>query len=175
MPYCCPGSEVRSGRLVGDHRKARVIQKATASNPGLQKSNKNEARLHFRLDRFSVSLCTANKTPSPRSVEGKQIVPLKYTVLMRFLRQSFFFPFSGRRKNSALPFFRDLISLCFPLLFLYFFSSNTAESIKKIVDKSSIKFIHAVKLDTKTGKTEDRILVRSSGSVFHGPAMLRSL
>lgn len=51
----------------------------------------------------------------------------------------------------------------FLLLFLTFISSNSAESIKKIVDKSSIKFIHAVKLDTKTGKTEDRILVRSSG------------
>ncbi len=36
---------------------------------------------------------------------------------------------------------------------------SSAESIKKIVDKSSIKFIHGIKLDIKSGKTEDRILV----------------
>lgn len=63
-----------------------------------------------------------------------------------------------------LPSFRDLISVCFPLLFLFSSCFHSAESIKKIVDKSSIKFIHAVKLDTKTGKTEDRVLVRSAGS-----------
>lgn len=40
------------------------------------------------------------------------------------------------------------------------FCFSFTESIKKIVDKSSIKFIHGVKLDTKIGKTEDRILVR---------------
>lgn len=39
------------------------------------------------------------------------------------------------------------------------FCFSFTESIKKIVDKSSIKFIHGVKLDTKIGKTEDRILV----------------
>lgn len=33
------------------------------------------------------------------------------------------------------------------------------ESIRKIIDKSSIKFICSIKLDTKNGKTEDRILV----------------
>lgn len=33
------------------------------------------------------------------------------------------------------------------------------ESIRKIVDKSSIKFIRGIKLDTKNGKSEDRILV----------------
>ncbi|KAM3620063.1 uncharacterized protein V6R79_017685 [Siganus canaliculatus] len=38
-------------------------------------------------------------------------------------------------------------------------SHNPRESIKKIVDKSSIKFIYGIKLDTKNGKTEDRILV----------------
>lgn len=42
-------------------------------------------------------------------------------------------------------------------LFCFVFLST--ESIKKIVDKSSIKFVHGIKLDTKSGKTEDRILV----------------
>ena len=35
------------------------------------------------------------------------------------------------------------------------------ESIKKVLDKPSIKFVRGVKLDTKNGKSEDRILVRS--------------
>lgn len=70
---------------------------------------------------------------------------------------------SGRGNNrlcaSFLPSFSFLyVSSPFSL------RPNSAESVKKIVDKSSIKFIHAVKLDTKTGKTEDRVLVRSSGS-----------
>lgn len=36
---------------------------------------------------------------------------------------------------------------------------SSTESVKKIIEKSSVKFIHGVKLDTKIGKSEDRILV----------------
>ncbi|TKS75065.1 Capping protein [Collichthys lucidus] len=43
---------------------------------------------------------------------------------------------------------------------------ETGESIKKIVDKSSIKFVHGVKLDTKSGKTEDRILVLTTWRLY---------
>lgn len=43
----------------------------------------------------------------------------------------------------------------------------STESIKKIVDKSSIKFLHGIKLDTKIGKTEDRILVRCRYESVH--------
>lgn len=35
------------------------------------------------------------------------------------------------------------------------------ESIRKIIDKSPTKFIRGIKLDTKNGKSEDRILVSS--------------
>uniref|UniRef100_A0A8C5ES93 Capping protein, Arp2/3 and myosin-I linker protein 3-like n=1 Tax=Gouania willdenowi TaxID=441366 RepID=A0A8C5ES93_GOUWI len=44
-------------------------------------------------------------------------------------------------------------------IYTAFFLYVTQKSIKKIVDKSAIKFIRGVKLDTKNGKTEDRILV----------------
>ncbi|XP_036969838.1 capping protein, Arp2/3 and myosin-I linker protein 3-like isoform X2 [Acanthopagrus latus] len=40
------------------------------------------------------------------------------------------------------------------------------ESIKKIVDKSSIKFIHGIKVDTKSGKTEDRVLVLTTWRLY---------
>lgn len=36
---------------------------------------------------------------------------------------------------------------------------SSTESVKKTIEKSSVKFIHGVKLDTKIGKSEDRILV----------------
>ncbi|XP_068175514.1 capping protein, Arp2/3 and myosin-I linker protein 3-like isoform X2 [Antennarius striatus] len=45
-------------------------------------------------------------------------------------------------------------------------SKDITESIKKIVDKSSIKFIHGIKLDTKAGKTEDRILVLTTWRLY---------
>ncbi|XP_056271297.1 capping protein, Arp2/3 and myosin-I linker protein 3-like isoform X3 [Pseudoliparis swirei] len=45
-------------------------------------------------------------------------------------------------------------------------SKDITESIRKIVDKSSIKFIHGVKLDTKSGKTEDRILVLTTWRLY---------
>ena len=64
--------------------------------------------------------------------------------------------------------------LCVYSLTLYFYvlCFSSTESIRKIIDKSSIKFIHGIKLDTKNGKTEDRILVSSARSlraVFNGP------
>uniref|UniRef100_H3DJT8 Capping protein regulator and myosin 1 linker 3 n=1 Tax=Tetraodon nigroviridis TaxID=99883 RepID=H3DJT8_TETNG len=40
------------------------------------------------------------------------------------------------------------------------------ESVKKTIEKSSIKFIHGVKLDTKTGKSEDRILVLTTWRLY---------
>uniref|UniRef100_A0A673VVZ9 Capping protein, Arp2/3 and myosin-I linker protein 3-like n=1 Tax=Salmo trutta TaxID=8032 RepID=A0A673VVZ9_SALTR len=40
------------------------------------------------------------------------------------------------------------------------------ESIRKIVDKSSIKFIRGIKLDTKNGKSEDRILVLTTWRLY---------
>ncbi|KAE8294530.1 Capping protein, Arp2/3 and myosin-I linker protein 3 [Larimichthys crocea] len=45
-------------------------------------------------------------------------------------------------------------------------SKDITESIKKIVDKSSIKFVHGIKLDTKSGKTEDRILVLTTWRLY---------
>ncbi|CAN9500667.1 unnamed protein product [Ophioblennius macclurei] len=45
-------------------------------------------------------------------------------------------------------------------------SKEITESIKKIVDKSSIKFIRGIKLDTKNGKTEDRILVLTTWRLY---------
>ncbi|PWA14444.1 hypothetical protein CCH79_00011204 [Gambusia affinis] len=43
---------------------------------------------------------------------------------------------------------------------------GAAESIRKIIDKSSIKFICSIKLDTKNGKTEDRILVLATWRLY---------
>ncbi|XP_059196606.1 capping protein, Arp2/3 and myosin-I linker protein 3-like isoform X1 [Centropristis striata] len=45
-------------------------------------------------------------------------------------------------------------------------SKDITESIRKIIDKSSIKFIHGIKLDTKSGKTEDRILVLTTWRLY---------
>ncbi|KAM9762503.1 capping protein, Arp2/3 and myosin-I linker protein 3-like isoform 2-T2 [Menidia menidia] len=45
-------------------------------------------------------------------------------------------------------------------------SREMTESIKKIIDKSSIKFVCSIKLDTKNGKTEDRILVLSTWRIY---------
>ncbi|XP_028299914.1 capping protein, Arp2/3 and myosin-I linker protein 3-like isoform X2 [Gouania willdenowi] len=45
-------------------------------------------------------------------------------------------------------------------------TKEITESIKKIVDKSAIKFIRGVKLDTKNGKTEDRILVLTTWRLY---------
>ncbi|KAM6963029.1 capping protein, Arp2/3 and myosin-I linker protein 3-like [Aplochiton taeniatus] len=50
----------------------------------------------------------------------------------------------------------------------FFFSVNRdiTESIRKIIDKSSIKFIRGIKLDTKNGKSEDRILVLTTWRLY---------
>uniref|UniRef100_A0A8C4EZ40 Leucine-rich repeat-containing protein 16B n=1 Tax=Dicentrarchus labrax TaxID=13489 RepID=A0A8C4EZ40_DICLA len=66
---------------------------------------------------------------------------------------------------------RDTVarSLCVPTfltLFVYVLWLLSTESIRKIVDKSSIKFIHGIKLDTKNGKTEDRILVLTTWRLY---------
>ncbi|XP_008280204.1 leucine-rich repeat-containing protein 16B-like [Stegastes partitus] len=45
-------------------------------------------------------------------------------------------------------------------------TKDITESIRKIIDKSSIKFIRSIKLDTKNGKTEDRILVLTTWRLY---------
>uniref|UniRef100_A0A3B4VKS9 Capping protein, Arp2/3 and myosin-I linker protein 3-like n=1 Tax=Seriola dumerili TaxID=41447 RepID=A0A3B4VKS9_SERDU len=45
-------------------------------------------------------------------------------------------------------------------------NKDITESIRKIIDKSSIKFVRGIKLDTKNGKTEDRILVLTTWRLY---------
>ncbi|XP_034438683.1 capping protein, Arp2/3 and myosin-I linker protein 3-like isoform X2 [Hippoglossus hippoglossus] len=45
-------------------------------------------------------------------------------------------------------------------------SKDISESIRKIIDRSSIKFVCGIKLDTKNGKTEDRILVLTTWRLY---------
>uniref|UniRef100_UPI0037E9383E capping protein, Arp2/3 and myosin-I linker protein 3-like n=1 Tax=Semicossyphus pulcher TaxID=241346 RepID=UPI0037E9383E len=45
-------------------------------------------------------------------------------------------------------------------------SKDITESIKKTIDKSSIKFVYGIKLDTKNGRTEDRILVLTTWRLY---------
>ncbi|XP_044216864.1 capping protein, Arp2/3 and myosin-I linker protein 3-like isoform X1 [Thunnus albacares] len=45
-------------------------------------------------------------------------------------------------------------------------SKDITDSIRKIIDKSSIKFVRGIKLDTKNGKTEDRILVLTTWRLY---------
>ncbi|XP_041696261.1 capping protein, Arp2/3 and myosin-I linker protein 3 isoform X3 [Coregonus clupeaformis] len=45
-------------------------------------------------------------------------------------------------------------------------SRDITESIRKIIDKSSIKFIRGIKLETKNGKSEDRILVLTTWRLY---------
>ncbi|KAM7410361.1 hypothetical protein PAMA_001685 [Pampus argenteus] len=45
-------------------------------------------------------------------------------------------------------------------------SKDITDSIRKIIDKSSIKFVCGIKLDTKNGKTEDRILVLTTWRLY---------
>uniref|UniRef100_A0A1A8GPZ3 Leucine rich repeat containing 16B n=1 Tax=Nothobranchius korthausae TaxID=1143690 RepID=A0A1A8GPZ3_9TELE len=45
-------------------------------------------------------------------------------------------------------------------------TKDITESIRKIIDKSSVKFICSIKLDTKNGKTENRILVLSTWRLY---------
>lgn len=56
----------------------------------------------------------------------------------------------------------EMFALCVVCISVYLTMGMVfifTESIRKIVDKSSIKFIRGIKLDTKNGKSEDRILV----------------
>ncbi|XP_034555561.1 capping protein, Arp2/3 and myosin-I linker protein 3-like isoform X2 [Notolabrus celidotus] len=45
-------------------------------------------------------------------------------------------------------------------------TKDITESIKKTIDKSSIKFVCGIKLETKNGKTEDRILVLTTWRLY---------
>ncbi|XP_034036370.1 capping protein, Arp2/3 and myosin-I linker protein 3-like [Thalassophryne amazonica] len=45
-------------------------------------------------------------------------------------------------------------------------TKDMTESIRKIIDKSSIKFICGIRLDTKNGKTEDRVLVLTTWRLY---------
>ncbi|KAJ8387626.1 hypothetical protein AAFF_G00151760 [Aldrovandia affinis] len=45
-------------------------------------------------------------------------------------------------------------------------SREMTESIRKVLDKPSIKFVRSVKLDTKNGKSEDRILVLTTWRLY---------
>ncbi|CAB1332067.1 unnamed protein product [Coregonus sp. 'balchen'] len=63
----------------------------------------------------------------------------------------------GRRDMAS----KDITASCFVSV-----SRDITESIRKIVDKSSIKFIRGIKLDTKNGKSEDRILVLTTWRLY---------
>ncbi|XP_020348384.1 capping protein, Arp2/3 and myosin-I linker protein 3 isoform X3 [Oncorhynchus kisutch] len=63
----------------------------------------------------------------------------------------------GRRDMAS----KDVTASCFVSV-----SRDITESIRKIVDKSSIKFIRGIKLDTKNGKSEDRILVLTTWRLY---------
>ncbi|XP_029355872.1 capping protein, Arp2/3 and myosin-I linker protein 3-like isoform X2 [Echeneis naucrates] len=45
-------------------------------------------------------------------------------------------------------------------------NKDITESIRRIIDRSSIKFVRGIKLDTKNGKTEDRILVLTTWRLY---------
>lgn len=47
----------------------------------------------------------------------------------------------------------------FPLLFF------SPESIRKVLDKQAVKFVRAIKQDTRSGKSEDKILVRDADTL----------
>ncbi|KAL1022611.1 hypothetical protein UPYG_G00029860 [Umbra pygmaea] len=64
---------------------------------------------------------------------------------------------------------KDITAPCF-----FSVSRDITESIKKVVDKSSIKFIRGIKLDTKNGKSEDRILVLTTWRLYLLAAKLPS-
>ncbi|XP_037325813.2 capping protein, Arp2/3 and myosin-I linker protein 3-like isoform X1 [Pungitius pungitius] len=45
-------------------------------------------------------------------------------------------------------------------------SKEMTESIRRTIDKPSIKFLHGIKLDAKSGRTEDRILVLTTWRLY---------
>ncbi|KAJ7986465.1 hypothetical protein DPEC_G00340170 [Dallia pectoralis] len=56
---------------------------------------------------------------------------------------------------------KDTTASCFVSV-----TRDFTESIRKIIDKSSIKFIRGIKLDTKNGKSEDKILVLATWRLY---------
>lgn len=52
-------------------------------------------------------------------------------------------------------------------MFYLFFSLpfTSLESIRKVLDKQPVKFVRAIKQDTRSGKTEDRILVSDTNTL----------
>ncbi|XP_030228548.1 capping protein, Arp2/3 and myosin-I linker protein 3 isoform X4 [Gadus morhua] len=55
----------------------------------------------------------------------------------------------------------DITGSCFVSL-----SKEITESVRKIIDKSPIKFVRGIKLGTKNGKTEERILVLTTWRLY---------
>lgn len=55
----------------------------------------------------------------------------------------------------------DGFLLCFLEVINRAFCSSLLESIRKVLDKQAVKFVRAIKQETRSGKSEDRILVRS--------------
>ncbi|XP_070701544.1 capping protein, Arp2/3 and myosin-I linker protein 3 [Pempheris klunzingeri] len=47
-----------------------------------------------------------------------------------------------------------------------FVSREITESVRKVLDKQAIKFVRAIKQDTRSGKTEDRILVLATWRLY---------
>ncbi|KAG7455045.1 hypothetical protein MATL_G00252290 [Megalops atlanticus] len=56
---------------------------------------------------------------------------------------------------------KDTAASCFVSV-----SREITESIRKVIDKPSIKFVRSVKLDTKNGKSEDRFLVLTTWRLY---------
>uniref|UniRef100_A0A8C9XGW8 Capping protein regulator and myosin 1 linker 3 n=1 Tax=Sander lucioperca TaxID=283035 RepID=A0A8C9XGW8_SANLU len=50
--------------------------------------------------------------------------------------------------------------------FTVFLSASQDKSIRKVLDKQAIKFVRAIKQDTRSGKTEDRILVLATWRLY---------
>uniref|UniRef100_A0A8C9SGS1 Leucine-rich repeat-containing protein 16B-like n=1 Tax=Scleropages formosus TaxID=113540 RepID=A0A8C9SGS1_SCLFO len=50
--------------------------------------------------------------------------------------------------------------------FLSCLAMLSTESLRRIIDKSTIKFVRGIKLDTKSGKSEDRILVLTTWRLY---------
>ncbi|XP_046728887.1 capping protein, Arp2/3 and myosin-I linker protein 3-like isoform X3 [Silurus meridionalis] len=56
---------------------------------------------------------------------------------------------------------KDIAAPCFPSV-----SRELTDSIRKFIDKSAVKFARGVKLETKNGKSEDRILVITTWRLY---------
>lgn len=51
------------------------------------------------------------------------------------------------------------------MFYLFFPLLASLESIRKVLDKQAVKFVRAIKQDTRSGKTEDRILVSDTNTL----------